>query len=177
MFEPIYNLSERIQFRKATNQDVEASSNILKWAAQQMMDEGKQQWDHTYPTEVHVQADVDRGVGYVLEYDKEIIGYCAIVFDGEPVYNDIQGQWLSDYPYIVVHRMALRPDMKGLGLGRLFMETAERYAKDSGVYSFKVDTNFDNYSMLTLLEKLGFTYCGEIFFEGGSRKAFEKIFC
>lgn len=35
--------------------------------------------------------------------------------------------------------------------------------------------NFDNASMLHLLKKLGYTYCGEVYLAGGVRKAFEKL--
>jgi hypothetical protein len=42
------------------------------------------------------------------------------------------------------------------------------------VYSIKVDTNFDNIPMLRILEKLKYTYCGEVYFRGASRKAYEK---
>ena len=40
---------------------------------------------------------------------------------------------------------------------------------------YKLDTNFDNAPMLKILDKLGYTYCGEVFFRGSARKAFEKI--
>lgn len=169
------DMSNKIVLKKATEADIPIATRILRDAAQRMMDEGKQQWSETYPTEIHVRADVDRGVGYVLESEGAVIGYCAIVFDGEPAYNQIQGEWLSDKPYIVVHRMALRGDMRGKGFGRLFMELVERYAIENNVPSFRIDTNFDNFSMLALVEKLGFTYCGDVTYESGSRRAFEKL--
>lgn len=167
-------ISAKSILRKATIEEVGAVTLILRQAAQQMMDEGKKQWDYSYPTEIHVRADIANDYGYVLVYDDEIVGYCAIVFDGEPVYNNIKGAWLSDGPYVVVHRMGIRQDRRGLGLGRAFMEKVENYAKKMGCSSFRIDTNFDNYSMLGLLDRLGFSYCGEIYYEGGSRKAFQK---
>ncbi len=50
----------------------------------------------------------------------------------------------------------------------------ESLCLDKKVYSIKVDTNFDNLPMLKIVEKLGYTYCGEVYFEG-PRKAFEKV--
>ena len=47
-------------------------------------------------------------------------------------------------------------------------------AKGNNIFSIKVDTNFDNIPMLKILEKLGYTYCGEVTFRGSFRKAFEK---
>lgn len=140
-----------------------------------MLAEGKQQWDETYPNEIHVRADIEAGIGYVLESDNEIVGYAAVVFDGETSYNSLNGRWLSSGKYVVAHRMAIRQDKEGKGFGKAFMNTIEDYARSLGVNSFKIDTNFDNFSMLALLDKLGFTYCGDIVFQGGYRKAFEKL--
>ena len=162
-------------FRKAAESDVPVITAILKMAVRQMLAEGKQQWNENYPNEIHVRADIDKGVGYVLERDKEIVAYAAVVFDGEPAYDSLDGKWLSDEKYVVVHRMTVSQTMKGKGFGRVFMETIEEYARSLGVKSFRIDTNFDNYAMLALLNKLGFTYCGEIQYESGSRKAFEKL--
>lgn len=162
-------------FRKAADADVSAITAILKMAVRQMLAEGKQQWNESYPNEIHVRTDIDKGVGYVLERDKEIVAYAAVVFDGEPAYDSLDGKWLSDEKYVVVHRMAVSQTMKGKGLGGAFMQAIEEYARSLGVKSFRIDTNFDNYAMLALLTKLGFTYCGEIQYESGSRKAFEKL--
>ncbi len=38
-----------------------------------------------------------------------------------------------------------------------------------------MDTNFDNTPMLRILEKLGYTYCGEVYFRGSARRAYEKV--
>jgi len=43
------------------------------------------------------------------------------------------------------------------------------------VFSIKVDTNFDNIPMLKILDRLNYMYCGEIFFSGAPRKAYEKV--
>lgn len=51
----------------------------------------------------------------------------------------------------------------------------EALCRDKKVYSIKVDTNFDNQPMLKILEKLQYTYCGEVYFRGSARKAFEKL--
>lgn len=162
-------------FRKATESDVPAITAILKMDVRQMLAEGKQQWNENYPNEIHARADTDKGVGYVLEREKEVVAYAAVVFDGEQAYDSIDGKWLSDEKYVVVHRMAVSQTMKSKGIGRVFMQTIEEYARSLGVKSFRIDTNFDNYAMLALLNKLGFTYCGEIQYESGSRKAFEKL--
>lgn len=168
-------ISESLRFRKAGGADVPAATAILKAAAKRMLAEGKQQWDETYPTEIHVRADIEKGIAYVLELDGSVVGYAAVVFTGEPAYDDLDGQWLSDEKYVVVHRVAVAQNEQRKGMGRVLMGAVEDYARSLGIRSFRIDTNFDNFAMLGLLEKLGFTYCGEVRSERGSRKAFEKM--
>lgn len=168
-------ISDGVLFRRASADDVPAIAAILKEAVARMLAEGKQQWNESYPNETHVREDIRRNAGYVLECDGHPAAYAAVVFDGEPAYNDLSGKWLSEGPYVVVHRLAVSGEMRGKGLGRLFMQAVEEFARSARVHSFKVDTNFDNAAMLSLLGKLGFTYCGEIWYERGSRKAFEKL--
>ncbi len=51
----------------------------------------------------------------------------------------------------------------------------EAYAQKNGINSVKADTNFDNAAMLKIFERAGYQYCGEVFFRGAARKAFEKV--
>lgn len=162
-------------FRQAVSEDTHVISGILRAAAKRMMAQGKKQWDEKYPTETHVASDIKRGEGHILTSEGKIIAYGAVVTDGEPAYENISGKWLSDRQYVVVHRMAVSMEHECKGVGRTFLEHVEQYARSRGIYSFRVDTNFDNFAMLRLLEKLGFTYCGEISYNGSPRKAFEKL--
>lgn len=164
-----------IIFRPARPADSPAIAEILRMAVERMLAEGKRQWDKNYPTESHVLDDIRRGAGYVLESGGKVIAYGAIFFDGEPAYKGLQGDWLTDEErYVVVHRLAVDRSAGPKGLGGLFLESAADLARAEGIKSFRIDTNFDNFAMLRLLDKSGFTYCGEITYENGRRMAFEK---
>lgn len=169
------SLSNNLIFRKAEEGDVTAATAILRAAARRMLAEGKRQWTESYPGEANVRSDIECGNGFVLEYDGTVAGYGAVVFTGEPAYDELEGEWLTDGPYVVVHRVAISQEMKGKGLGRAFLEAVEGYARSLGIRSFRIDTNYDNEAMLGLLAKLGFSYCGEVEYESGKRKAFEKL--
>lgn len=168
-------IADSLLFRRATRDDIPAITAILKAAAARMLAEGKQQWDESYPTEAHVCADIDRQAGYVMSRDGKAVAYAAVIFDGEPAYGNISGKWLSEGRYVVVHRMAVSQDLQRKGIARMLMKAVEDYARNAGVCSFKVDTNYDNFAMLGMLRALGFTYCGEIEYQRGTRKAFEKL--
>lgn len=167
--EHIYNL------RPATETDASRIWEIIQQAKAQMYRENKQQWDESYPALEHIAADISNGYAFVLCNEGNIIAYAAVVFDGEPTYQNIQGHWLSDQPYVVIHRLAVAEEMKKRGIATIFMQEVEKLCIKKDVHSFKVDTNFDNFYMQKILEKCGFTYCGEITFQGGSRLAYEKI--
>lgn len=168
-------ISESLIFRNARMSDVPAIMTVIKAAVAQMIAEGKQQWDESYPGKSHISCDVAGGTGYVLEHEGIVIGYAAVVFTGEPAYDSIDGKWLTNERYVVVHRLAVSQNTRNQGYGRAFMTAIENYAHALGFKSFKVDTNFDNERMLSLLDRLGFSYCGEIRYDRGVRKAFEKL--
>ena len=99
---------------------------IILQAKAQMYREGKHQWDENYPTVPILENDVRRGWGYVLvpsENDSDIIAYGAVVFDGEPAYKGLwDGQWLSEQPYVVLHRLAVADRWKRQGMAVRYMQ-------------------------------------------------------
>lgn len=164
-------------FRRASASEVDRIMEIIEEAKQQMDREGKHQWDETYPTRMHIENDIKDGTAYVmLSADGRVVAYGAVVFTGEPAYDEIKGEWLTTgQPFVVLHRLAVAEETKGHGVGLLFIKEVERLALAAGVKSFKVDTNHNNTRMLRVLEKTGFTYCGKIYYEHGERVAYEKL--
>jgi len=136
--------------------------------------EGSQQWQDGYPNREVIKNDILTDAGYVLTGDGVIIGYSAVIFNDEPAYNQIDGQWLTTGDFVVVHRVAIAEEFLGNGLAPKIFEFIENIALENKIFSVKVDTNFDNLAMLRVLEKSGYTYCGEVSMRGNARKAFEK---
>ncbi|TQQ83133.1 GNAT family N-acetyltransferase [Peptacetobacter hominis] len=95
----------------------------------------------------------------------------------ESTYDKIyDGEWLSDYPYTVVHRVAVSEGNKGKGISHEIMRFAEKISKERNIKSMKIDTHEDNKVMRSMLEKNGYTYCGIIYLESGdTRVAYEKL--
>ncbi|MCQ4034912.1 GNAT family N-acetyltransferase [Kaistella montana] len=171
------DFKENYSLRKATTADQQDIWKILQQAIERRKQDGSSQWQNGYPNLETVQSDIENNYGYLLEIDGKIAAYAAIIFDIEPAYEEIEGNWLSNEPYVVIHRVAVSNEFAGKGVATHFFEEIEKIAKAQQVFSIKVDTNFDNISMLKILEKLGYTYCGEVYFRGSARKAFEKIIC
>ena len=161
-------------FRKATSKDIPKIWDIIQQAIVRRKNDGSRQWQDGYPNETVILQDITKGVGYVLTDDNTIVGYAAILFNDEPAYKHLNGTWLTNEDFVVVHRVAISDDYLGKGLAQKIFLFTEDLAIENNIFSIKVDTNFDNIPMLKILEKLGYTYCGEVTFRGGIRKAFEK---
>ncbi len=160
---------------KATYSELPIIWNILQQAIEQRKQDGSDQWQNGYPNEQTINDDIANGNSYVLIDNNLIIAYAAIIFGEEPAYNAINGKWLTNDDYAVVHRAAVSNAVKGKGIATYLFKEIEYLCVERKFYSIKVDTNFDNVPMLKILDKLDYTYCGEIFFSGAPRKAYEKV--
>ncbi len=161
--------------RKAASADASVIWEILQHAIAQRKEDGSEQWQNGYPNAQTVDEDIASGYAYVLDDDHMVIAYAAVIFGIEPAYNNIDGQWLTQGDYAAVHRVATSPAVKGKGIATHLFKMIEDLCIEQRVYSIKVDTNFDNVPMLKILDRLDYTYCGEIFFSGAPRKAYEKV--
>jgi GNAT superfamily N-acetyltransferase len=161
-------------FRQASASEVPQIWEIIQQAIVRRKNDGSEQWQDGYPNEDVIKQDITKGIGYVLIDDNIVAGYAAILINDEPAYEQLKGAWLTNGDFVVVHRVAISDDYLGKGLAQKIFLFVEDLAKGNNVFSIKVDTNFDNIPMLKILEKLGYTYCGEVTFRGSFRKAFEK---
>jgi GNAT superfamily N-acetyltransferase len=167
-------MKEKRIFRKAEEADIERIWEIILQAKEQMRKMNSRQWQDGYPAVENIAGDIENGYGYVLDGQTGVIAYGAVIFDGELAYNDLHGKWLTDLPYVVVHRLAVADEMKNRGIATSFMQEVEELSKRREIYSFRVDTNFDNLYMQKMLLALDFTYCGEVFYDKNQRRAYEK---
>lgn len=164
-----------MEFREVMAGDIPAILRIMAEAKALMAACGSSQWDDNYPAREHLEADLASGTGHIAHDGAAILGYAAVDFTGEPAYRRIKGQWLSDGPYVVLHRLALASRARGRGLGFRFLAYAESMARERGIKSFKIDTGRDNAAMRHILLKSGFTLCGMVYYGEAEMMAFEKV--
>lgn len=163
------------QFRKAILSDKESIWNIIELAIKRRKQDGSEQWQDGYPNLQVIENDINTEVGFVLTDENTIIGYCAVLINDEPEYEKIIGKWVTNTDFVVVHRIAISEKYLGQNLSCTLLEKVEEFTLNKGIFSIKVDTNFDNFAMLKIFKKLDFIYCGEVYFRGSARKAFEKV--
>ena len=155
--------------RKTTAADLDAVCRIYDEGRAIMRQSGNhEQWGDMHPTRALITQDIRDGTSHVCVHGDEIL--CVFYFNiaRDPTYAKIDGAWLNDRSYGVVHRIARGFQAKGVGAFCL-----EWCFKQCG--NLRIDTHRDNVPMRRLLEKLGFIYCGIIWIENGDeRLAFQK---
>ena len=181
--------------RPATEADLPALRPVFE-AAKGIMraDDNPTQWAAPgFPPDALLLRDIEWGGGYVVEIspcdpsglgrndntsvisseaaggvEKSVVGYFALLPSPEPTYSYIDGAWLSDEPYGVIHRIASYPDAHGVFAAIIDFATT-RFPR------LRIDTHRDNRIMRHLIEKHGFTYCGIIWLtDGTERLAYER---
>jgi GNAT superfamily N-acetyltransferase len=162
-------------FRLATLTDLPAIWDILQQAIARRKADGSEQWQDGYPNLEVVQNDIEKEVGFVLTLENEIAGYFVVLINDEPEYAKIEGKWLTNDDFVVFHRIAISDVYLGKGLAKSIFQFIEDYARKNDSFSVKADTNFDNLAMLSLFDKTGYVYCGEVYFRGSARRAYEKV--
>jgi ribosomal protein S18 acetylase RimI-like enzyme len=164
-----------IKFRKAINADLPQIWIIIQQAIQRRKEEGSNQWQDGYPNPEVIQNDLDNGHGFVLTDGNTVIGYTAILINDEPEYERIEGKWITNEDFVVFHRVAISEHHIGKGYAKKMMLNIEEYALAKNIFSIKADTNHDNEPMKNIFKKLGYVYCGQVYFRDSPRKAFEKV--
>jgi GNAT superfamily N-acetyltransferase len=163
------------QFRKANPLEAPEIWDILQDAILRRKADGSNQWQDGYPNPEIIKLDIEKGIGYVLLDNNIVIGYCAVLMNDEPEYGNIQGKWITDTGFVVVHRIAIAQSHLGKNLSKKIIEYIEDFAINHQIYSIKVDTNHDNFAMMKIFEKAGFIFCGIVHFRGSPRRAYEKV--
>lgn len=164
----------KYNFRKASSKDIPEIWSILEDAIARRKADGSNQWQDGYPNEESIRYDIQKDTGFVLTENDNVIGYCAVLINDEPEYANLQGKWKTNGDFVVFHRLAIAKSHLGKGCVKEMFRFIEEFALANNIHSIKADTNFDNGAMLHLFERMGYEYCGEVFFRGSARKAYEK---
>ena len=169
-----------LTIRPATAADLPALRPVFEAAKAIMRADGNaEQWAAPgFPGDGLLLRDIARGGGYVIESPvvpgptghlaSRIVAYFALLPSPEPTYDYIDGAWLTDEPYGVIHRIASYPDVHGI-FSAIISFAASHYPH------LRIDTHRDNRIMQHVIESAGFTYCGIIWLtDGTERLAYER---
>lgn len=165
-------------FRKAAMEDLPDILRAVGEARAFMAGLNIDQWQDGYPEPAVLAEDIRLEQLYVFDDGGSVAAFAALVPGLEPVYDAIDGAWLTDGPYLTIHRMALDDAHRGGGLAGAMLEHAAEIARALGCASLRADTHRGNRAMRRFLEKRGFEPCGTVLYavkEGDPlRVAYEK---
>lgn len=141
----------------ATLSDLDEILEIYKRAREFMKENGNpNQWKDMHPKKELVLENIEKQRLYVLKNDNIIEG--VFFFDEGPdhSYDYIEGAWLNDRPYCVIHHIASAGRLKGV------LKACVDWCLEQ-CDNIKIDTHTDNIIMQNGLTRLGFKYCGTIY--------------
>ena len=157
--------------RQSTPEDLPEILRLIAAARAFMVEhDNPSQWPESYPSTEQLSLDIARGHSYVCgapEY-AGLVGTFYFAVEEEPTYQHIEGRWLNNKPYGVIHRLASDGRVRGL-----FCECLAFASKHCS--EIRVDTHEDNAPMRQLLVAESFVPCGTIYVADGSlRIAYQK---
>ena len=155
---------------KATLSQLPQIMAVYAHARQFMAQNGNpDQWGTAYPSEAMIRQDILSGKCYANLEDDHIRAVFYFAVEADPTYGYIEGAWLNDAPYGVIHRIAVGESGKGVA-AECFAFASERCK------NIRIDTHEKNIPMQRCLAKNGFTRCGIIYLENGDpRIAYQKV--
>lgn len=162
--------------RPAVETDLDALWLMVCRAVEKMNAEGSEQWSSDYPTPEHYREDIRRGeLLTAVADDGSVLGIACATTAPEPNYRDVP--WNVEGPALVIHRMAVDPELQRSGVASALFEYAENRARQQGVPAVHVDTYSKNEKMQALFRGRGFVQRGTIRLHGRPLPypAFEKL--
>ena len=149
--------------RPATPHDEARILEIYRIARETMRQTGNPtQWGSSYPPDALIREDILCGRCHAVCEGDVVCGVFALCRGADPCYARIEnGAWLSDAPYIALHRVAGDSAYHGV------FHAAASYAQSLGC-DVRIDTHPDNRIMQKLIERNGFIKCGTVYMDDGT---------
>ena len=161
--------------KKAKRAQADISMGLIEEGRKYLKEQGSDQWQTGYPDRSVILEDIEKERGYLVTDGGAYLAYLCIDFQGEPAYDGLKGQWIGNFPYAVIHRLAVSSSYRGKGLSQTVFSLAEKECLKHSVYSLRADTDVKNTIMQHIFEKNGFRYCGTVWFAGSDKLAYEKL--
>ncbi len=136
---------------------------------------GIDQWQRGYPNEDVWVEDIKKGAAWVAVDGGKVCGAFAFLTGDDASYAVIDGKWLTETPYVSIHRFCVSDHCKGKGVAGEMFKYGFAMAKELGIDSVRIDTHPGNLPMQKALGKSGFEKCGEIALVGGNEAGAKRL--
>jgi GNAT superfamily N-acetyltransferase len=143
-----------VNVRLAGVGDIETVGGLMDEASAWVNELGHAQWTRPFPRDA-LAAAVSRGEVYVAEVEGRAVATVTLL-EADPVY---WGERPPDALY--VHKLVVRRDHAGRGLGAALVEWVDEQAAEAGRRFLRLDCLRDDPGIRTYYERLGFEHCGD----------------
>lgn len=163
--------------KKALKQDLEQLLTVVKSCGQNLIEQGIFQWNEEYPKKEDLLEDIELQELWKLEDGNSIVGLIVITEIEDDEYQHVK--WLTkNQNNLYIHRLAVHPKFQGKGYAQKLMDFAEKYAKEKGYNSIRLDTFSQNKRNQKFYEQRNYIKLESIYFPNQSEFPFycyEKI--
>jgi GNAT superfamily N-acetyltransferase len=163
--------------RLATPDDIPPLMEGINLAKEQLFFHQSGQWQKGEPSQKTIQHDVMLKQYFVMEVQRQVVGGMALLFK-EPAYDRlIEGAWLNNLPFGVIHRFFIHPSFQKQGFATQLLRFALDYCQQQNIYNLRIDTHEKNAPMLATLHKCGFIRVGKAYLpNAGERVVYHKVY-
>ena len=143
-------------------------AGLLDEATVWVNDLGFSQWPLPFPRD-QLAGAIDRGEVYVVESEDGEAVATVSMLSNDPVY------WGDQPPdAFYVHKLAVRRDQAGRGIGAAVVEWANAEAAEAGREFLRLDCLGDNPGIRDYYEDLGFEHRGDVVLDGRTISLYER---
>lgn len=144
-------------FRQVSESEIKLIFDLIQARVKWMDEVGIKQWNVTdyevvYPLSHYISC-FERGEIFVLEDTLKSEIVCVGVLKHE------DDRWNTGDDAFYVHHLASK--IGASGVGRVFLECAEKYSKECGKMYLRLDSAIDNEKLTDYYERLGYEPVGE----------------
>lgn len=161
--------------RHAVKNDVKNIIKIIDKIIVEMASYNNNQWNKSYPREKDFLKDINAKNLFICERHGKIAGFICVDRLQVDEYTDVE--WSLKENFMVIHRMAVNPECRRMGIGSELLDFAEEYALENNMRYLKTDTYSINVKMNNLFKKFGYDIAGQIKIPGRTKhfNCYEKI--
>jgi Acetyltransferases len=158
-----------LRIRPASPEDARDVLAIWMSAAEWLRDRGIDQWNPSQFSLEAAAAAIRNSEVYLAELGHEAAGTYLLAWSDVLIWKELDN---AESGYI--HRLAVRRDLKGMGLGLRLLRHAERQIAGRGKRFIRLDCMADNERLNRYYRDAGYTRVGRSDGDGWSANLYEK---
>ena len=158
--------------RKGIPKDIIQAAQVLEEVKAYMLNIGIDQWDQEYPNRIVLTQDIDREEAFIYEEQGELLAYMALNEKCDQEYAELN--WKTATPFVVIHRLYVKPSAQGKGISSKMIKYAEQFALENKYQSIRFDAFSLNETANAVHIKKGYASVVTVLYRKGVFNCYEK---